>query len=84
MTSSSSKGPVRNVPSPAGSKAGSAYTRFIPREELQGFAAWQPKAFAEAPAFLQPAQGFLCSHHRSLLVLARAQAAVVPRRVIVP
>jgi flagellar assembly protein FliH len=37
-----------------GSKAstGSAYTRFIPREELQGFAAWQPGALrspGEAP-----------------------------------
>ena len=37
-------------------RAGVAYTRFIPREELQGFAAWTPSAFAERPAIAQPAQ----------------------------
>jgi flagellar assembly protein FliH len=31
-----------NVPPPPGSKAGSTYSRFIPREELGSFAAWQP------------------------------------------
>lgn len=36
----------KNVPSPPGSKAGAAYTRFIPREELGDFANWQPDAFA--------------------------------------
>jgi flagellar assembly protein FliH len=40
---------VRNVPPPPGSKAGSAYTRFIPREELQGFAAWAPESFGDDP-----------------------------------
>lgn len=45
MTSSSSKAPLRNVPPPPGSKPASAYTRFIPREELQDFAAWSPEAF---------------------------------------
>ena len=35
----------RQVPAPANSRAGLAYTRFIPREELRGFAAWQPDAF---------------------------------------
>lgn len=44
--SNSSKSPgVRNVPPPQGSKAGTAYTRFIPREELGDFANWQPDAF---------------------------------------
>jgi flagellar assembly protein FliH len=44
--SSSSKGPgFRNVPPPQGSKAGTGYTRFIPREELGDFANWQPGAF---------------------------------------
>jgi flagellar assembly protein FliH len=33
---------VRNVPAPAGSKAGTAYTRFIPREELGKVESWQP------------------------------------------
>ena len=43
-------------PPPATPRGGVPYTRFIPREELQGFAAWQPGAFAEAPSFQQPAQ----------------------------
>lgn len=33
------------VPPPPNARDGSAYTRFIPREELQGFASWQPAAF---------------------------------------
>jgi flagellar assembly protein FliH len=42
MTSSSRR--RRNVPPPAGSTAAKAsiYTRFIPREELSSFAAWDP------------------------------------------
>jgi flagellar assembly protein FliH len=43
---SSSKPGYRNVPPPPGSKAGAAYTRFIPREELGDFASWKPGAFA--------------------------------------
>lgn len=35
------------MPPPPGSKAGNAYTRFIPREELQDFAAWAPDTFGE-------------------------------------
>lgn len=37
-----SKPTIRNVPAPPGSKPASAYARFIPREELQDFAAWDP------------------------------------------
>ena len=57
----------KNVPSPPGSKAGTTYTRFIPREELGDFASWQPgnfggadaartatKAAAEQPAVAEP------------------------------
>lgn len=40
----------RNVPAPQGSKAGSAYQRFIPREELGSFASWQPGTFGAAGA----------------------------------
>jgi flagellar assembly protein FliH len=40
----------RNIPPPPGSKAGAAYTRFIPREELGDFASWQPDHFAGRPA----------------------------------
>ena len=43
--SSSSKPGFRNVPPPPGSKPASAYTRFIPREELHDFAAWSPDSF---------------------------------------
>lgn len=48
MTSSSDRRPERgflNVPSPEGSKAGSTYARFIPREELGPVQAWQPGSF---------------------------------------
>jgi flagellar assembly protein FliH len=38
----------KNVPSPLGSKAGTSYTRFIPREELGDFASWQPGTFGGA------------------------------------
>lgn len=41
---------------PAVLRAGVAYTRFIPGEELQAFAAWTPGAFAEPPTISQPAQ----------------------------
>ena len=40
----------KNIPPPPGSKAGNAYTRFIPREELGDFANWQPGSFGGAPA----------------------------------
>ena len=37
-----------NIPAPEGSKAGSSYTRFIPREELGRVQPWQPGSFGEA------------------------------------
>ena len=37
----------KNVPPPQGSKSGTAYTRFIPREELGDFASWKPGAFGQ-------------------------------------
>jgi flagellar assembly protein FliH len=40
----------KNVPPPQGSKAGTPYTRFIPREELGDFASWQPGSFGAAAA----------------------------------
>ena len=43
-----SKPSFKNVPSPPGSKASTAYTRFIPREELGDFASWQPGTFGGA------------------------------------
>ncbi len=39
-------GPLPNVASPAGSKPSQSYSRFIPREELGAFKAWQPGALA--------------------------------------
>lgn len=47
MSSTSDRSRIRNVPPPPGSKAGNAYTRFIPREELQDFAAWAPDSFGD-------------------------------------
>ncbi len=44
MTSSKFK----NVPSPEGSGKASAYARFIPREELSSFEAWNPSALSGA------------------------------------
>jgi flagellar assembly protein FliH len=40
----------KNVPPPEGSKAGTAYTRFIPREELGDFASWNPGTIGGGPA----------------------------------
>jgi len=57
--SSSSKPGYKNIPAPPGSKAGTAYTRFIPREELGDFAAWKPGALggeAQAAAPSAPAE----------------------------
>lgn len=57
--SSSSKPPLRNVPPPPGSKPSTAYTRFIPREELHEFAAWSPDSFsghAGGAAAAEPAE----------------------------
>jgi flagellar assembly protein FliH len=42
---SSSRPILRNVPAPEGSRSGSPYTRFIPREELSGAAPWAPNSF---------------------------------------
>ncbi len=46
----SSKAAPRQVPPPPNSRAGTSYTRFIPREELQGFASWTPGAFGDRAA----------------------------------
>ena len=51
MTSSDPRDPrrfARNVPPP--NDAARTYARFIPREELNGFAAWQPGDIAGGPA----------------------------------
>lgn len=45
MTSSK----VKNIPLPADGARAAAYARFIPREELTGFAAWNPGALGGAP-----------------------------------
>ncbi|NKI93111.1 flagellar assembly protein FliH [Rhizobacter sp. SG703] len=52
MTSSSKPTGPRQVPPPAGSKPANSYSRFIPREELNSFAAWTPGSLSggnEAP-----------------------------------
>jgi flagellar assembly protein FliH len=45
---------ARQVPPPANSRGAAAYTRFIPREELQGFSAWLPESFGQPASFSQP------------------------------
>ncbi len=47
MTSSK---PNRSVPPPAGQRPTPAYARFIPREELRGFAAWSPDSWSDGAA----------------------------------
>jgi flagellar assembly protein FliH len=51
-----SKPTFRNVPPPPGSKAGSPYQRFIPREELGDFASWKPGAFGKTAAQAEAAK----------------------------
>jgi flagellar assembly protein FliH len=56
MTSSSDRRRLPNVPPPPGVAPATAYARFIPREELQDFRAWQPGSLgAERPAAAQQA-----------------------------
>ncbi|HMN77990.1 MAG TPA: FliH/SctL family protein [Burkholderiaceae bacterium] len=46
MSSSDARRAPRQVPPPAGGQKNAAYTRFIPREELGSFAAWNPAALS--------------------------------------
>lgn len=48
--SSSKRLEPRQVPPPPNSRQGTPYTRFIPREELQGFSSWMPDAFGAGQA----------------------------------
>ncbi|MBI5258708.1 MAG: flagellar biosynthesis protein [Burkholderiales bacterium] len=54
MSSSKSNNGPRQVPPPPNSRAGTPYTRFIPREELQGFASWAPNSFGDNPGTQPP------------------------------
>ena len=54
MNSSRRESAPRQVPPPPNSRAGSPYTRFIPREELQDFAAWTPESFGLPSAAAAP------------------------------
>jgi flagellar assembly protein FliH len=80
MTSSSKPGAPRQVPPPAGSKSASNYARFIPREELHGFAAWTPDAFAglggstatQQQAEPPPAEPTPADHQAALLAARQA------------
>ena len=54
MNSSRRDTAPRQVPPPPNSRAGTPYTRFIPREELQGFAAWMPESFGVPSAVAAP------------------------------
>ena len=50
MTSFDRRKTPRNIPSPADAARAGSYARFIPREELGGFAAWNPGDLAGGPA----------------------------------
>ncbi len=54
MGANPKSGVFKNVPSPQGSKAGSTYQRFIPREELGDFASWKPGSFGTPSAASAP------------------------------
>lgn len=57
MSSSSPRGP-RQVPPPAGARAPAGnYARFIPREELQQFSAWNPGSLSGEEEFGAQARG---------------------------
>ena len=74
---------LHQAPPPPLARPGmSTYTRFIPREELKGFAAWQPGAFAEPPAFVQPAQPG--SPHAAAHVAGRGASAAAPEAAAWP
>lgn len=47
MSNNPKFGGFPNVPAPQGSKAGTAYQRFIPREELGDFSSWRPGTFGQ-------------------------------------
>ena len=66
---------LHSRPPPPVLRAGVAYTRFIPREELQGFSAWQPCAFADTPAIAQPPQ----PGTPAAVVRARAEGEPAPK-----
>ena len=90
MSSSRREAMPRQVPAPANSRnagaggagavagSGGGYARFIPREELQGFAAWTPNAFTSAPAHAapqRPVPGALPGSFAELGLSSAAQAA---------
>ena len=50
MTSFDRRKAPRNIPSPADAARAGSYARFIPREELGGFAAWSPGDLSGGPA----------------------------------
>ena len=54
---SGKKDHFRNVPPPTGAKAGTAYTRFIPREELGEVASWRPGTFGAGGSAARAAEG---------------------------
>lgn len=56
MNSSRREADLHPAPASTGGRGGVAYTRFIPREELQGFSSWMPDAFSETPFIAQPVQ----------------------------
>ncbi len=54
MSSSSKSAHFPNVPPPDGTRPASPYARFIPREELGAFSAWNPGALSGAGGACEP------------------------------
>jgi flagellar assembly protein FliH len=66
---------IRNIPPPPNSKAGTPYTRFIPREELGEVASWRPGSFGQAHAAPAPASAPAPDEPESAVWQARVAAA---------
>lgn len=75
MTSSSEE--RRNKPPPTGpaSGKGSVYSRFIPREELRSFAAWEPGDIADAEVAAPAVAGTQAANREAARAEAAAQLA---------
>ena len=73
-----SKGGFKNVPAPEGSKAGTVYSRFIPREELGDFASWKPGTLGDAKTGSPGAAGGSSAPAAAPAAAAAAAAAAEP------
>jgi flagellar assembly protein FliH len=76
MTSFKRETLPRQVPPPPNSRASTTYTRFIPREELQSFAAWTPAAFGATTASAEPGPAWPANAQAGATAATTADAQV--------